>query len=58
MNSGFALFYHMQLSNFRACCEAAAGIVVMLLLVDAISGNSPYLSEAHLSGQTIRPGSA
>jgi hypothetical protein len=58
MNSGFALFYHMQLSNFRACCEAATGIMLMLILVDTISGNSPYLSEAHLSDQTIQTGSA
>jgi hypothetical protein len=54
MNSGIALFCHMQPSNIRVCCEVAAGNSLIFLLGDIISGNSSYLSEAHLSGQAIQ----
>jgi hypothetical protein len=54
MYSNIVLFYYMQPSNIRVCCDVAAGIALVFLLVYMNSGTSSHISEAHLSGQTIQ----
>jgi hypothetical protein len=54
MTSVIVLFYYMQPSNIHVCCDVAAGIALIFLLVDIISSNNAYFSEAHLSGEAIQ----
>lgn len=54
MNSIIVLFRYMKPSNNRVCCDVAAGIALSFLLVCVNSGNTSYISEAHLSGEAIQ----